>query len=59
MPAVVNEVTNRSEFLTAYAGEPYEDHGRFQTLFEYASPLAEVLDVDAVKQALGFAAVVQ
>ncbi|MFE7119410.1 preprotein translocase subunit SecA, partial [Streptomyces sp. NPDC057654] len=30
VPAVVDEVVNRSEFLTAYAGEPYEDHGRFQ-----------------------------
>ena len=26
VPAVVDEVINRSEFLTAYAGEPYEDH---------------------------------
>ena len=32
VPAVVDEVINRSEFLTAYAGEPYEDHGRFQAL---------------------------
>ena len=34
VPAVVDEVISRSEFLTAYAGEPYEDHGRFQALFE-------------------------
>ena len=46
VPAVVDEVINRSEFLTAYAGEPYEDHGRFQALFEYQSMMAELLDFD-------------
>ncbi len=48
IPAVVDEVVGRSEFLTAYAGEPYEDHGRFQALFEYQSLMGELLDVDAV-----------
>ncbi|MCF3120021.1 aminomethyl-transferring glycine dehydrogenase subunit GcvPA [Streptomyces arenae] len=48
VPAVVDEVVNRSEFLTAYAGEPYEDHGRFQALWEYQSMMAELLDVDVV-----------
>lgn len=48
VPAVCNEVAGRSEFLTAYAGEPYEDHGRFQTLFEYQSLMAELLDLDVV-----------
>ena len=37
VPAVVDEVINRSEFLTAYAGEPYEDHGRFQACLLYTS----------------------
>lgn len=46
VPAVVDEVIGRSEFLTAYAGEPYEDHGRFQALFEYQSMMAELLDFD-------------
>ncbi|MDL2298585.1 aminomethyl-transferring glycine dehydrogenase subunit GcvPA [Synergistaceae bacterium OttesenSCG-928-D05] len=46
VPAVVDEVVGRSEFLTAYAGEPYEDHGRFQALFEYQSMMAELLDYD-------------
>ena len=45
VPAVVDEIINRSEFLTAYAGEPYEDHGRFQALFEYESMMAELLDL--------------
>jgi glycine dehydrogenase subunit 1 len=48
VPAVVDEVINRSEFLTAYAGEPYEDHGRFQALFEYQSLMAELLNMDVV-----------
>lgn len=48
VPAIVDEVINRSEFLTAYAGEPYEDHGRFQALFEYESLMAELLDFDVV-----------
>ena len=48
VPAVCDEVNRRSEFLTAYAGEPYEDHGRFQSLFEYESMMAELLDMDVV-----------
>ncbi len=48
VPAVCDEVNSRSEFLTAYAGEPYEDHGRFQSLFEYESMMAELLNMDVV-----------
>ena len=48
IPAVCDEVNSRSEFLTAYAGEPYEDHGRFQALFEYESLMAELLNMDVV-----------
>ncbi len=48
VPAVCDEINQRSEFLTAYAGEPYEDHGRFQTLFEYESLMAELLEMDVV-----------
>lgn len=48
VPAVCDEVAGRSEFLTAYAGEPYEDHGRFQALFEYASMMGELLEMDVV-----------
>ena len=46
VPAICDEVNRRSEFLTAYAGEPYEDFGRFQTLWEYQSLMAELLDMD-------------
>jgi glycine dehydrogenase subunit 1 len=48
VPAVCDEVNSRGEFLTAYAGEPYEDHGRFQALFEYESMMAELLNMDVV-----------
>jgi glycine dehydrogenase subunit 1 len=48
VPAVCDEINGRGEFLTAYAGEPYEDHGRFQALFEYCSMMAELLEMDVV-----------
>ncbi len=48
VPAVCDEVNQRGEFLTAYAGEPYDDHGRFQALFEYASMMGEMLNMDVV-----------
>lgn len=48
VPAVVDEIIGRSEFLTAYAGEPYEDHGRFQALFEYESLMATLVEMDVV-----------
>lgn len=48
VPAVCDEVNARGEFLTAYAGEPYDDHGRFQALFEYTSMMGELLNMDVV-----------
>jgi len=48
IPAVCDEINSRGEFLTAYAGDPYEDHGRFQALFEYESMMAELLNMDVV-----------
>ena len=48
IPAVCDEINSRGEFLTAYAGEPYEDHGRFQALFEYQSLMAELLNMEVV-----------
>jgi len=48
VPAICDEINQRSEFLTAYAGEPYEDHGRFHVLFEYQSLMGELLDMDVV-----------
>jgi len=48
VPAICDEINSRGEFLTAYAGEPYDDHGRFQSLFEYTSMMAELLEMDVV-----------
>ena len=48
VPAVCDEVNGRGEFLTAYSGHPYEEHGRFQAIFEYQSMMAELLEMDAV-----------
>jgi len=48
VPAICDEIIQRSEFLTAYAGEPWEDHGRWQALFEYQSLIAECVDMDVV-----------
>lgn len=48
VPAICDEVNSRGEFLTAYGGEPYNDHGRFQSLFEYESMVAELVDMDVV-----------
>lgn len=48
VPAVCDEINSRAEFLTAYAGDPYEDHGRFQAIFEYQSLVAELVDMDVV-----------
>lgn len=48
VPAVVDEVVNRAEFLTAYYGDTYGDHGKLQALFEYASLVGELVELDAV-----------
>ena len=48
VPAVCDEINQRAEFLTAYAGDPYEDHGRYQAVFEYQSLMAELIDMDVV-----------
>ena len=50
VPAVCDEIVNRGEFLTAYYGDSYGDHGKMQALFEYASMLAELVECDAVSQ---------
>ncbi|MDW7670284.1 MAG: aminomethyl-transferring glycine dehydrogenase subunit GcvPA [Bacillota bacterium] len=48
VPAVCDEINSRGEFVTGYAGEPYNDHGRFQSLFEYQSMMGELVDMDVV-----------
>jgi len=48
VPSVCDEINGRSEFLTAYAGLPYEDHGRWQAIWEYTSMMGELLNMDVV-----------
>ncbi len=50
VPAVCDEIVNRGEFLTAYYGDTYGDHGKMQALFEYASLVGELVECDAVSQ---------
>ncbi|MBU0969502.1 MAG: aminomethyl-transferring glycine dehydrogenase subunit GcvPA [Proteobacteria bacterium] len=46
IPAVVDEVVSRGEFLTAYQGATYTDKGRFQVIFEYVSMLTDLLGME-------------
>lgn len=48
VPSVCKTIASRDEFLTAYVGDAYADHGKFQALFETASMLGELVDMDAV-----------
>ena len=49
VPAVVDEIVGRTEFLTPVWGSPQSDHGRNQAWFEYASQLGELLNMDVVQ----------
>lgn len=48
VPAIVDEVIGRSEFLTAYAGSAATDLGRFQSVFEFQSMMGDLLEMDVV-----------
>jgi glycine dehydrogenase subunit 1 len=48
VPAVVDEITGRAEFVTAYGGGPYADHGKYQILFEFQSLIGELVGMDVV-----------
>lgn len=47
VPAVCDTIALRDEFLTAYVGEAYSDHGKFQALFETASMIGDLTGFDA------------
>jgi glycine dehydrogenase subunit 1 len=46
VPAAVDSVISRGEFLTAYLGNAYTDNGRWQALFEYQSLLCDLLGME-------------
>ena len=46
VPAVCDEINGRGEFLTAYAGFFWADHGKWQAWFEYSSMMGELLDME-------------
>ena len=48
VPSVVTTIMERDEFLTSYVGEAFADHGKWQAQFEYASCMAELLEMDMV-----------
>jgi len=48
VPALVDEIAHRSEFVTAYAGNTYSDLGKWQSFFEFQSMMGELLEMDAV-----------
>lgn len=48
VPALCDEIGQRAEFLTAYCGDTYSDHGKMQAIFEYTSMMGELLDMDMV-----------
>ncbi len=49
VPAVVDEIVGRTEFLTPVWGSPQSDHGRNQAWFEYASQMGELLNMEVVQ----------
>lgn len=48
VPAVCDEIAQRTEFVTSEWGTAASDHGRNQAWFEFASQLGELLDLDFV-----------
>ena len=53
VPAVVPALAGRSEFLTSYTSYQAEiSQGMLQTLFEYQSLLAEILEIDVVNSSM-------
>ncbi|MDP6805975.1 MAG: aminomethyl-transferring glycine dehydrogenase subunit GcvPA [Rhodospirillales bacterium] len=48
VPAVVDEISHRSETLTQISGTPQSAHGRNQAWFEYTSQLGELVKMEVV-----------
>ena len=48
VPAICDEITGRGEFLTAYGGGTYSDHGKNQAMFEFQSLVGELVGLEVV-----------
>ncbi len=48
VPAIVDEVVGRTEFLTSVWGTPMSDHGRNQAWFEFCSMMGELVGMEFV-----------
>lgn len=48
VPAICDEINARNEFISAYCGDTYSDHGKVQAIFEYTSLIGELVDMDVV-----------
>ena len=48
VPAICDEIAQRTEFVTPVWGTPSSDHGRNQAWFEFASQLGELIGMDFV-----------
>ncbi len=48
VPAVVDEMIGRGEFLTTFCSSEYSDHGKFQAWWEFQSLMGDLLDMDVV-----------
>ena len=48
VPALCDEITGRGEFLTAYGGGTYSDHGKHQAIFEVQSLIGELVGMEVV-----------
>lgn len=46
VPSVCDTIALRDEFLTAYVGDAYSDHGKFQAMFEFQSMIAELVGME-------------
>lgn len=53
IPAAVSALGSRSEFVTAYTSyQPEISQGMLQTLFEYQSLMAELLEIDVINSSM-------
>ena len=48
VPAVCDEITQRSEFLTSYHNTTYANLGKYQTFFEFQSQMGELVGMEVV-----------